>query len=345
MFLSYKNANIKLNNTPLFINVAQIGIQGDIAPVFLIDSKHTTDYVAQNGIVGSLRMSYYLTGADFLKNYILNQESPISGNIGGLYFSSGFLQSYSFSAAPNTPIIINAEVAFFEDLRGEFTTSTQSPPRVPVLHFSQVSLDQSGLGLINNAIELNYNYSSQVLPVYLNNDVTGLTRIIPNEYRFGNQQVSLDLKYDNLSGDLSIYGKDVQASISMKDRNGVTQESFTVQGKLIKKDLGIAANQLITNSITIVQNNTLNPPTITGYNPASGYAGDSITISGTNFTNVIKVSFGDKDAQRFTINSTSEISAVIAKKTKNGAISIVNYGGAAHTNTSFRILDTGIGGF
>src|SRR5205807_1068594 len=52
------------------------------------------------------------------------------------------------------------------------------------------------------------------------------------------------------------------------------------------------------------------PPTITGFTPASGLVGTSVSISGTNFTGTTVVAFNVASAN-FTVNSATSIQATV----------------------------------
>ena len=51
------------------------------------------------------------------------------------------------------------------------------------------------------------------------------------------------------------------------------------------------------------------PPTVSGLSPDHGNAGDTVTITGTNFTGATGVKFGTADATDVTVNSATEITA------------------------------------
>ena len=70
------------------------------------------------------------------------------------------------------------------------------------------------------------------------------------------------------------------------------------------------------------------PPTITSFEPASGGLGTSVTIRGTNFNSVLSVLFGGFPAARFTVDSPSQIIAVVGTG-NTGAVTVVTTGGTA----------------
>ena len=63
------------------------------------------------------------------------------------------------------------------------------------------------------------------------------------------------------------------------------------------------------------------PLTVTNFSPASGTSGTSVTITGTNFNGVTAVSFGGTAASSYTVNSLTEISAVVGSGA-SGSVSV-----------------------
>ena len=56
-----------------------------------------------------------------------------------------------------------------------------------------------------------------------------------------------------------------------------------------------------------------NSPTITGFSPTSAGEGDRVIITGTNFTDATSVTFGGTPAEDFTVDSDTQISAVVGE--------------------------------
>ena len=75
-------------------------------------------------------------------------------------------------------------------------------------------------------------------------------------------------------------------------------------------------------------------PTITGFNPPSGPVGTSVTITGTNFTNVSAVAFNNTNATSYTVDSGSQITATVPSGATNGPITVTTPGGTATTSPS-----------
>jgi Zn-dependent metalloprotease len=74
-------------------------------------------------------------------------------------------------------------------------------------------------------------------------------------------------------------------------------------------------------------------PTITSFSPESGTPGESIIITGTNFNGATAVKFNDTPAE-FTINSNTQITAIVPATASKGSISISTASGT-HQSASF----------
>ena len=72
----------------------------------------------------------------------------------------------------------------------------------------------------------------------------------------------------------------------------------------------------------------LPPPTITSFSPTSAGTGQTVTITGTNFTGATAVNFGGTAATSFTLVSATSIAAVVGAGT-TGAVSVTTSNGIA----------------
>lgn len=69
-------------------------------------------------------------------------------------------------------------------------------------------------------------------------------------------------------------------------------------------------------------------PAIASFTPASATAGTTIVITGTNLSAATAVRFGGTSARSFTVNSDTQLTAVVGSGA-SGAVSVVTYGGTA----------------
>jgi hypothetical protein len=77
-------------------------------------------------------------------------------------------------------------------------------------------------------------------------------------------------------------------------------------------------------------------PTISGFAPASGVVGDSITINGTNFISPSAVKFNGVSAT-FTVNSTTQIVATVPSGATTGPITVTTPSGTATSASNFTV--------
>jgi len=75
-------------------------------------------------------------------------------------------------------------------------------------------------------------------------------------------------------------------------------------------------------------------PTIAGFTPPSGVTGTVVTLTGTNFTGTIAVSFGGTAAASFTVVSAGSITATVGSGT-SGAITVTAPGGIVSSTGAF----------
>jgi uncharacterized repeat protein (TIGR01451 family) len=78
------------------------------------------------------------------------------------------------------------------------------------------------------------------------------------------------------------------------------------------------------------------PPTVSGFTPASGPSGTSVTINGTNFYSTSAVKFNGTSAA-FTTVSNSQVVATVPAGATTGVISITNVSGSSSSASSFTV--------
>lgn len=78
-------------------------------------------------------------------------------------------------------------------------------------------------------------------------------------------------------------------------------------------------------------------PKITTFNPSSGPVGTSVIITGTGFTGATKVTFGGISATSFTVNSDSQVTAIVPTGAQTGKVGITTAGGVATSSGTFTV--------
>lgn len=164
MLYSASNAKLRINGREILASQAQLSLSASLAPKYTIGQRSTNTHVPSNGIGGRLDFTYYFTGNDYFRGFITGQgevarypneddvgrpdafanSEIISGNFGGLNFKSGYLTSYSINFAPNSAVIASAQVSFFDQLSGEFTSTDATPPVVGVGRIATVTQATQG---------------------------------------------------------------------------------------------------------------------------------------------------------------------------------------------------------
>jgi hypothetical protein len=79
------------------------------------------------------------------------------------------------------------------------------------------------------------------------------------------------------------------------------------------------------------------PPTVTSFNPTSGAAGASVTITGTNFSGATAVKFNGTSATSFTINNSTQIAATIPCGATTGTMSVTTPAGTGTSSGVFTV--------
>ncbi len=77
------------------------------------------------------------------------------------------------------------------------------------------------------------------------------------------------------------------------------------------------------------------PPTITSFDPASGPVGSAVIITGTGFTGATAVNFGSFAATSFTVDSDTQITAIVPAGFAHSPIKVTTAGGTAKSATNF----------
>ncbi len=76
-------------------------------------------------------------------------------------------------------------------------------------------------------------------------------------------------------------------------------------------------------------------PVITSFSPETALDGETVTIEGSNFTEITSVTFGDVAAASFTVVSPTQINAVVSTGGATGFIKVTNHGGTGRSTVPF----------
>ena len=140
MVYSSRNVSIELNETGIFASEGSISSAVSLSPNYHIDKRISTENYLTGGPNGQLSFSYFLTGKDPLLACVDNELINIKGDFGGLYFESGKLSKYSLSVTPLEALVVDAEIVFYEPLRGSFSPTPNIIPNAEVLSVNNIEI-------------------------------------------------------------------------------------------------------------------------------------------------------------------------------------------------------------
>ena len=146
---------------------------------------------------------------------------------------------------------------------------------------------------------------------------------------------------------VTISGTNLSGATSVKF-NGVSQPAYTVNaggtqitaavpatattGPISVTTPGSTATSATNFTVTILA------PTITGFTPASGPVGTSVTISGANLSGATSVKFNGVSQPAFTVNGGgTQITAAVPAGATTGKITVTTPGGTATSATDFTV--------
>ena len=275
MIFAAKNIKLSLNEVDILATQCSLDIANAIDPRYDAGQRHSRNYFASDGVGSTLTFSHFLTGdLDKIKTFISsqgelrgsdrrsNQGQIITGSFGGLTFTSGYLQSYSIEFSPNSPVVANSTVVFFDDLEGEFTQTEDHIPQEEVLNCKNISIINTSateIGQINDFLSASYNYTSEINPVYQ----AGQT--VPERIYFGKKSVTMGIRVDNPTGYLPYNGITAQFKINLTKHNSSTNvENFLCFGTLQSRAMQASVGNSVSHQLAIVSHNHTNETNVLG---------------------------------------------------------------------------------
>lgn len=351
MYYNFRQFPVLINGSTVITESCDISFANELSPSLTTQKHGTTDYVATNNINGSINLNYYYTGNDPIKSYINTETGYISGYFGGLFVKSGVLTSYSVKGTPVSPVIVSANLSFFEQLGGALNT-TATPTRAvddyKIVNFSDCSLTSSystNVDAIENISEFSYSFTRDVRPVYTVNTGLYLNNLIPDRVYLGAKQVETTFICDHLTGTFPLTGKNQAIILSFRHPNVSLNDNLTCSGLVTSKTVSFKTNDYVKSQVSVIQSITENPPQITGVNPNYAYAGNFMRISGVNLNNLTSLYFEDMPAENYYVLSDTLISGIIPTGAISGNIKLNTFGGYAeypYNLTYPNILITGV---
>lgn len=130
-------------------------------------------------------------------------------------------------------------------------------------------------------------------------------------------------------------------AIKVPNTNGVSSvwQDFVTSANQIQVDTGFTFFTALPSGVASVLRSKVDgqtnaPPEIFGFSPSEGSAATNVTITGTNFVSATEVTFGGI-AATFTVDSPTQITAIVPDNGSSGAISVTTPGGTAISSGIF----------
>jgi uncharacterized repeat protein (TIGR03803 family) len=145
-----------------------------------------------------------------------------------------------------------------------------------------------------------------------------------------------------VASSVSIFGQGFSSSSVVKF-GGVTASGVVRQGTtyiIVPVPAGALTGSVTvaTGSTTLTSNAIFNVlPKVKTFSPTSGPVGTSVVITGVSLTQATAVKFDSIAATRFTVNSDTQITAIVPSGAKTGKIAVITKGGASSSSTTFTV--------
>ena len=256
--------------------------------------------------------------------YVFTRNDDPGGNGNGIYYKRANLDNISFPTGIGTPFIRNA----VDDQVNDVTSTKQNL--------------NASTGLVILA-------SDQSSKYYMHNFLV-LENTQPNSQPI----ISSFSPTSGLVGtEVSVTGSNLN-DVTQVAFNGKPAASFTLVSDTVLRALvpsgassGLISVTTPAETISSTQSFTVTsapllPPQITSIDPPTGSTGTMVTLTGSNLSGTIAVTFNNKPAQSFTIISNTKITAVVADGVTSGLITVNSLAGSATSSTSFLVKQTDV---
>lgn len=285
-----------LSNQNFLCDSVKVDLNSNIEPSYKNGERYAEDYLATDYVRGSLSLDYYLTGQNIIFDLLDDNDSRISGNIGGLFFKEGKISSLSINSAPNEPIRASLTIDFFDQLSGTLTPSTSSAESQNISNSYNTVLTNNSTDVLGGINLLNFAFD-------VNNEITPVQhdgKTIPDSLYVGRKESRFNATVDVVSGVLPVSGNKVNLSLAVKDFGGNTIYTIPVSGYLQQRNISTSLNDIVKSEISIVSTRVSVTPSVLSIGSTDGI----YFVEGTNLDNVNTVCVGDICLERGQDNLT-----------------------------------------
>ncbi|GGE97198.1 hypothetical protein GCM10011383_04930 [Hymenobacter cavernae] len=150
----------------------------------------------------------------------------------------------------------------------------------------------------------------------------------------------LDFLTANSNNTVSVALNDGSGNFSLKPSlsAGSSPQGVTLADVNNDGAIDVLVANYSSNNVSVLLNKVVSPPTITSFTPTSGTAGTSVVLTGTNFTGATSVKFNGTAAASYTVNSATQLTAIVPAGATTGTISVVTPGGTVTSTQSFNVV-------
>ena len=254
-FIEYEKALLEIEGHSIFAESAQLGAEGPLTPIKSITGG-LMRYAPDGPVKGTLQFTHYLTGAlhDFLNPLTAVEWTgePLSGNLGGMTFKSGYIRELEFSVSPFEPISVRSSMDLYGEL--EFMESGKSDVdirnRRALSHGAKSYLAGDELG-INQKLSFSYSVSCSRNPEIVIG--SGLPLRVTKE----NVRINMNIQGENLGRVLKETGNAATMTAYIYDVYGNPEDSalatFSCTGQVFSQNLSVANRNYMVGSISMAQ--------------------------------------------------------------------------------------------
>lgn len=316
-YYNYNNISLKVNGSGILANSASLSFSNELTKSTRINRIGGDNYIASNGINGSLSLNYYVdanSGDPFYMADAKPGQNVFSIDMGGTTIQSGFLNSYSWSASPHGILQVSANFNFYEDLAGTFSPTILPDQNWDWYKMSDLTVSLAGMDVTSRIASISYDESHNFTPLY------NISGIAPVEHRYGEKVKSLSLDTYNILEAIPHTGKEISVDIGIRGQSTL----WSVKGVLQSKDISINFGEKVVSTLNIEENGYGSVPTVTNRSPNPVNASSFIQLQGTNLDQTTAVYFSNGIRTNEIKNRTStSIDVLVPRFAKTGPAKVV----------------------
>ena len=328
-YYNYNNISLKVNGSGILANSASLSFSNELTKSTRINRIGGDNYIASNGINGSLSLNYYVDANSGDPFYVADAkpgQNVFSIDMGGTTIQSGFLNSYSWSANPHGVLQVSANFNFYEDLAGTFSPTILPDQNWDWYKMSDLTVSLAGIDVTSRIASISYDEAHNFTPLY------NISGIAPVEHRYGEKIKSLSLDTYNILEAIPHTGKEISVDIGIRGQSTL----WSVKGVLQSKDISINFGEKVVSTLNIEENGYGSAPTITNTAPGPVNTLQILTIQGTNLDQATAVYFNNTiRTNDFRERSSTQIKVKVPRFAKSGPVKVVTpYGEVSSSNVT-----------